>query len=58
MKQTHQRTWFSDALFETAEGLCLETRVYWRCSLSEEEKKRRIGSRDDRDGSRLSINVL
>ena len=57
VKQTHLRAWFSDASFEAVRGMCLETRVYWAYSLSEEERKRTIRRRKGGDGIRLSINV-
>ena len=58
VKQTHRRTWFSDASFEALGGLCLEMGVYSRYNLSEGEVKRTIRSRKGGDRNRLSINVL
>ena len=58
VKQTHKRTWFSDSSFEAVGGLCLETGVYWRYKLSEEEVKRTIRSRKGGDRKSLPINVL
>ena len=58
MKQPYMRTWLSDASFEAVGGLCLETGVYWRYRLTEEERGRTIRSRKVEDGNRLSINVL
>ena len=58
VKQTHRRTWFSDASFEAVGGLCLEMGVYSRYNLSEGEVKRTIRSRKGGDRNRLSINVL
>ena len=54
----HKRTWFSDASFGAVGVLFLEMGVYWRYSLSEEERKRAIRSRKGGNGNRLSINVL
>ena len=44
VKQTHKRAWVSDASFEAVAGLCLEMGGYCRCSLSEEERKGRLGA--------------
>ena len=57
VKQTHKRTWFSDASFEAVGGLCLEMRVCWRHNLSEGEVKRTIRSRKGGDRFRVS-NIL
>ena len=57
VKQTHKRTWLSDASLEAVRGLCLETGVYWRYNLSEGGMKRIIRSRRGGDRNRLSINV-
>ena len=58
VKQTHRRTWSSEASFEAVGGMCLETGVYWRYCLSEGERKKTISNRKGQDGNRLSINVL
>ena len=58
VKQPHKRAWFPDASFEAIGGLCLETGVYWRYRLTEEESGRTIRSRKVEDGNRPSINVL
>ena len=48
VKQTHRRTWFSDASFEAVGELCLETEVYWRHCLSEEEKEDHDSEQEER----------
>ena len=58
LKQPHKRTGFSDASVEAVGGLCLETGVYWRHNLTEEERARTIRSRRGKHVNRLSINVL
>ena len=58
VNQTHVRIWFSDASFEAVGGICLETGLYWRYSLSEDEVKRTIRNRKGGDRNRLSIKVL
>ena len=58
MKQPHRRKWFSDASVEAVGWLWLETGVYWRFNLTEEEKTRSVRSRRREHVNRLSINVL
>ena len=57
-QQPHTRIWFPDASFEAVGGLCLETKVYRRYDLTEEERARTIRSRRREHVNRLSINVL